>query len=196
MTEKQTQRIRDKISKIKKGLVADKKYWGGYYHDGRGLRYLPPELFIKIRDYKGALRYFRWFAKTFSDDSGYPIFLFEWTIVLFKTGKIIEAEKKAYETFFSNTYLFDKFLDKEFLRFNKWEGSSWEKDLLTDNLIYKKDEPEFIDFVAWLEIILKKDKFYKLANEFFDIEIKLKDESDGKIRSQLVNRRYKLLDDI
>jgi len=47
MTEKQQERIRNKIGKIKKALAADKKHWGGFYHDGKGLRYLIPELFIK-----------------------------------------------------------------------------------------------------------------------------------------------------
>jgi len=30
------------IKKIKAALSADKKYWGGHYHDGQGLRYIPP----------------------------------------------------------------------------------------------------------------------------------------------------------
>jgi len=44
MTEKQAQRLKNKIAKIKKALAADKRYWGGYYHDGGGLRYAPPEI--------------------------------------------------------------------------------------------------------------------------------------------------------
>jgi hypothetical protein len=83
----------------------------------RGLRYLPSAQFIKLRDYKGGLRYLRWFNRTFPDDNGYPIFLFEWTLILFKTGNLKEAEKKAFETFFANNFLFDKFLGKELLCF-------------------------------------------------------------------------------
>ncbi len=85
MTPKQQERIKNKIQKVKAALSADKKHWGGQYHDGQGLRY------------------FNWFNKNFSDDSGYPDFLFEWTIILFKTGRLKEAEKKAFETFRSNT---------------------------------------------------------------------------------------------
>lgn len=33
MTPKQADRIRNKIKKIKAALAADKKRWGGYYHD-------------------------------------------------------------------------------------------------------------------------------------------------------------------
>ncbi len=93
LTAKQEERLRTKIAKIRKDLSADRKFLGGTHHDGSGLRYLPPELFIKLNDYKGGLRYLRWFHKTFPDDSGFPVFLFEWTIILFKTGKTKEAEK-------------------------------------------------------------------------------------------------------
>jgi tetratricopeptide (TPR) repeat protein len=170
MTPKQEERIRDKISKIKKALAADKRQWGGFYHDGSGLRYLPPELFLKLKDYKRALIYFRWFDKNFPDDCGYPIFLLEWTMTLFKTGKIKEAEKKALQTFISNTYLFDKFLGKEILNFDKYEGSNWEKEDLTYNLAYSKEQEDIQDFVDWLNQFLESDKFYKIANEFIDIE--------------------------
>ena len=72
MTPKKQERIINKIKKIKAGLAADKKYWGGHYHDGQGLRYIPPQLYLELEDYSGGLRYFNWFkknlkrAKTFS----------------------------------------------------------------------------------------------------------------------------------
>jgi hypothetical protein len=100
-----------------KRTCSGQKRWGGFYDDNRGLRYLPSAQFIKLRDYKGGLRYLRWFNRTFPDDNGYPIFLFEWTLILFKTGNLKEAEKKAFETFFANNFLFDKFLGKELLCF-------------------------------------------------------------------------------
>lgn len=196
MTPKQVERIRKKIARIRKELAADKKSWGGYHHDGKGLRYLPPELYIKLKDYKGGLRYLRWFDRTFPDDSGYPIFLFEWTIILFKTGKIQEVDKKAMETFFSNTYLFDKFLEKELLQFGKWEGSSWEQSSLTEYFNYSKTDTELKDFVSWLESFLTSEKFYKIANEFIEIEEQLQNEPVEQKRHKLVKRRYELLDEI
>ena len=66
MTDKQIERVKAKIEKYKKALAADKKYWGGLYHDGQGIRYLIPEQFIKIKDYKGGQRYLNWFGKEFS----------------------------------------------------------------------------------------------------------------------------------
>lgn len=83
MTPKQIERLRDKISRIKRTLAAEKRKFG-WYDDSRGLRYLPTKYFVEIQDYKGGLGYLRWFSKNFPDDGGFPDFLFEWTIILFK----------------------------------------------------------------------------------------------------------------
>ena len=151
MTPKQEERIRNKIARIRKELAADKKRCGGFYDDSRGLRYLPPELFVKLRDYKGGLRYLRWFHRTFPDDIGYPIFLFEWTLILFKTGNFKEAENKALQTLSANNYLFDKFLGNELVMIKKREYSNWDTAELAEYLQYSKSDPEFEDFGEWLE---------------------------------------------
>lgn len=194
MTPKQIERIQTKIARIKRALAAEKRQWG-FYDDSRGLRYLPPALYLELQDYKGAMRYFNWFHKNFDDDAGYPMFLFEWTITLFKNGKRKEAEKMALKTFFSNTYLIDKFLGKELLNLNISEHSNWENPALIDNLIYKHSDEELQDFTEWLSDFVISEKFYQYANEFIDIERKLKNEPVGITRSQLVSRRYSLLDD-
>lgn len=51
MTPKQIERIQNKIKKIRKEIYDEKRRFGGY-HDGRGLRYLPFELYLKIQDFK------------------------------------------------------------------------------------------------------------------------------------------------
>ena len=192
MTDKQIERVKAKIEKYKKALAADKKYWGGQYHDGQGIRYIIPEQFIKIKDYKGGQRYLNWFDKNFPDDSGYPIFLFEWTFILFKCDKLIEAENKAHLTFFSNTYLFDKFLGKEPLRLDKNESSNWEFETLANGFPYSSIDTEFIEFASWTEKILNSRTFLNKANEFIEIERKLKTEPVGDKRTELVNRLSKI----
>ena len=192
MTDKQIERVKAKIEKYKKALAADKKYWGGQYHDGQGIRYIIPEQFIKINDYKGGQRYLNWFDKNFPDDSGYPIFLFEWTFILFKCDKLIEAENKAHLTFFSNTYLFDKFLGKEPLRLDKNESSSWEFETLVNGFPYSSIDTEFIEFASWTEKILNSRAFLDKANEFIEIERKLITEPVGEKRTELVNRLSKI----
>jgi hypothetical protein len=195
MTPKQIERHQGKILKIKRALAADKKRWGGYYDDSRGLRYLPPEIYLKLEDYSGALKYFKWFDKNFPDDCGYPIFLFEWTITLFKTGNIKAAEKKALQTFISNAYLIDKFLVKEVLYLDKNESSSWELPGMIEKLKYSNTQTELQDFADWLSKFVTSEQFYKVANEFIEIKRKLKTEPVGPKRSLLVSRSSSLLDD-
>ncbi|RIV37490.1 hypothetical protein D2V08_01115 [Flagellimonas lutimaris] len=146
MTPKQAERIKTKIIKIKKELAADKRRWGGFYDDSRGLRYLPPALYIKLGDYSGAKRYFNWFAKNFPDDMGYPIFLFEWTITLFKTKKMALAEQKALDTFRGNTYLFDAFLQRPPHGRSIREWSNWASKELEADLPYSNSDKELADF--------------------------------------------------
>ena len=192
MTDKQIERVKIKIRKLKQALADDKKHWGGAYHDGSGIRYVIPQQYIKIKDYKGGLRYLRWFDKAFPDDIGYPIFLFESVFILFKSGKLQEAEKKAHRTFFSNTYLFDIFLEKEPLYFDKNENHAWEFQELAKHLTYKKDDLEFVEFAAWIEKILNSREFLDKANEFIQLEQELKNEPVGKKRTELVERLSKI----
>lgn len=194
MTPKQEERIRNKIARIRKELAADKKRWGGFYDDSRGLRYLPPEQFIKLRDYKGGLRYLRWFNRTFPDDGGYPIFLFEWTLILFKTGNVKEAEKKAMKTYFANNYLFDQFLGKELITIEKGAHSNWETAALAQNLNYSHSDPEFSDFGTWLERFQTSEKFTAFTSELIEIEKNLTTEPVGETRTELVKRRWRLID--
>jgi hypothetical protein len=192
MTEKQIDRVKKKIKKYKNALAADKKFWGGEYHDGSGIRYLIPGQYIKIKDFKGGLRYLTWFDKNFPDDSGHPIFLFEWTFILFKCDKLNQAEQKAHHTFFSNTYLFDKFLGKEPLPFDKCENSSWELASLEEYFTYTSKDTEFIEFARWIETVLSSRTFLDKANEFIEIERQLKSEPIGQRRSELVEKSSKI----
>lgn len=157
MTPKQEERLRNKIASIRKELAADKQRWGGAHHDGSGFRYVPPGLFIKLRDYKGGLRYLRWFNRTFPDDSAYPIFLFEWTLILFKTGNVKEAEKKAIETYYANHDIFDIFLGNELPSTDKNEN--WQTAQLVQYFNYSMSDAEYADVAEWLEDFLASEPF-------------------------------------
>ncbi|MCF8239330.1 MAG: hypothetical protein K9I85_14300 [Saprospiraceae bacterium] len=195
MTPKQEERIRTKIKRIKAALAAERRMFGGYYDDSRGLRYAPPELYLKLQDYTGALRYFNWFHKNFEDDVCYGTFLFEWTLTLFKTKRIKEAEKKAIATFFANTYLLDYFLEKPPRLSASVGTSNWDYSQLVDHFQYKKDSDELVEFAAWLAEVMESDQFVRLTNRFIEIERKLETEPVGPKRSMLVRERSSLLDD-
>ena len=197
MTPKQQEKIKNKIKKVKAALAADKRYWGGQYHDGRGLRYIPPQLYIELNDFTGGLRYFNWFHKNFPDDIGYPDFLFEWTIVLFKTGRLREAEKKAFETFCQNTYLFDKYFERQEIKLEKWEGSNLEtKDFADYQFCYSNKQDNLADFSEWLDNFIATEKFILLKNKYLDIQKRLKAEKDTETRQYLIQLERQLVDEL
>lgn len=197
MTEKQIERVKTKIKKIKAALAADKKRWGGYYDDSRGLRYAPPQFYIQIGDFSGGLRYMNWFNKNFPDDICYPDFLFEWTIILFKTGRLKEAEKKAFETFCSNTYLFDFFFGRPVTKLEKYEGSNLETQEFADNHFYYTNKHDNLaDFSEWLEKFLLTEKFIHVSNKFLEIQERLATEVDTEKRHDLIQHKRQLVNEL
>jgi len=194
ITPKKAERLRKKIADIKRMLAAEKKKFGGY-DDSRGHRYVPTRFFIELGDYNKGLLYTKWFQKNFPDDIGYPEFLFEWTLILFKTGKVKEAEKKALETFMSNVYLFDKFLEKTFLKLDIYEGSEWERVSSLADFNYNKNRSDLLDFVDWLSTFLISQPFYIIANEYIRIQQQLQTEPVGPSRNALIDQSNTLLDE-
>ena len=189
--------IRNKIKKIKAALAADKKRWGGFHHDGQGLRYAPPRLYIQLGDFSGGLRYLNWFNKNFPDDIGYPDFLFEWTVILFKTGRQKEAEKKAFRTFTRNTYLFDKFFGRPITKIDKWEGSNLEvAEFATDYFDYSYNQENLSDFAECLDKLTQTEKFIALTNKYIEIHKRLKNEHDFETRRYLGKQADKLENEI
>lgn len=186
MTPKTAERIVNKIKKIKAALAADKKRWGGNYDDSQGLRYAPLPLYIKLKDFKGGLRYLNWFTKNFPDDVGYPNFLFEWTFILFQCNKLMEAEKKLHLTHFSNIYLLDKFLGKAFLDLDENDSSNWDFESLKEHFHYNKNEEEFIGFANWISEKLQSKLFLDKVNRFAEIKALLLTESVAEHRTQLM----------
>ena len=191
MTPKQIERLKKKIADIKRILAAEKRKFG-CYDDGRGLRYLPTKYYIQLGDYSGGLTYTKWFDKNFPDDSGFPDFLFEWTIILFKTGKTKEAEKKAFQTFCRNTYLFDRFFGRTFTPVDKWEGSNLEVPGFTEYLDYSSNQPELADFSKWLDTFISTQDFINRSTKYIDIYKRLKIEHDSETRRYLIRQASQL----
>lgn len=197
MTPKKEERIRKKIKRIKAALAADKKHWGGYYHDGQGLRYVPTKLYIQLNDFKGGLRYVNWFKKNFPDDSGYPDFLFEWTIILFKRKRVKEAEQMAFRTFMKNTYLFDKFFKRPINKIEKLECSNLEgTEYASDYFDYSKKQEDLMDFAEWLDKLNKTEKFKALENKYIEIHSLLNKEDDSEVRGKLLKQADQLINQI
>ena len=186
LTPKQAERLREQIAGVKRRLAAEKRRFGDY-DDGGGYRYLPPKLYVQLGDYAGGLRYTRWFDKNFGDDIGYPDFLFEWTILLFKNGRLKEAERKAVQTYCCNTYLFDKFFGRPVVPLAKWEGSNLELPYLAEQLPYASQQPELADFAAWLSQFERTEKFATFAARFISLRQQLKITTEYETRRALLD---------
>ena len=193
MTPKQTERLKKKIVAVKRALAAEKRKFGGY-DDSRGLRYLPTKYYVQIEDYSGGLAYTKWFSKNFPDDVGFPDFLFEWTIILYKKGKLLAAGQKAFQTFCANTYLFDKFFGRSVTPPDKWEGSNLGTVSFTDYFNYSNQQKELEDFATWLSSLISTERFIELSDQYIEINKRLKTETDRETRYYLVLRASQLKD--
>lgn len=195
MTEKQIERIKKKIRSLRAILAAEKRKFGGY-DDSRGIRYYIPELFFKLEDYKGALRYFNWFNKEFNDDVAYPVFHLMWTISLFKNKKLEDAIKLAYKTAFGNVYLFGLLLEKDtdpssFFNSSQSGQIEWAKKMLPFCQEIADEE-----FINWLKQTIAEENFQNNMKKHIAISKLLEDEPVGKQRSDLINAQINLEDSL
>ena len=191
MTLKQIERAKKKIADIKKILAAEKSKFG-CYDDSRGLRYLPTKYFIQLNDYAGGQAYLKWFHKSFPDDVGFPEFLFDSSIILFKTGKIKEAERKIFQTFCCNPYWLDKFFGKSITSIEMWHCSNLTRPEYTETLEHSSIEPELADFSSWLDTFISTRNFINRSNKYIDIYKRLNIEKDKEMRHYLVEQAFQL----
>ena len=192
MTAKQEERIRQKIKKLKLALAADKRFWGGYHHDSRGLRYAIPQLYIQLQDYTGAMRYFTWFNKNFPDDAGSTELLFEWALVLFYKRKTKEAEEKAWDSFCSNVSVFDKFFGRAITPLDESDQSNDEANYINNYFKYAARQPEFADFADWLNEFEQTEKFKQASQDFIAIQKQLNSTNDFKLKEKLYEEKNEL----
>ncbi len=165
LTPAQEKRLRRKIDKIRKEISYERQKWGGH-HDGRGLRYLPPDLFIQLCDYKGGLRYLRWFDRTFPDDATYPMFLFDWALILYKTGKTKEAELKAYGCLIEGDHIMETFIGSELLPADRKDITAWKCESVEEYCTYSASDPEYSDYAVWLKQLFEPESMAKLADRY------------------------------
>lgn len=192
MTPKQKERIQQKIKKIKSALAADKRFWHGFHHDGRGLRYAIPQLYLQLQDYAGAMRYFTWFNKNFPEDACSTEFLFEWTLVLFYKRKTKEAEEKAWESFCSNVSVFDKFFGRAITPLDESDQSDHEANYIDNYFKYSAIQPELADFADWLNEFEQTEKFKHASGDFIAIQKQLNSTNDFRQREKFYKVKSEL----
>ena len=172
-------------------LAAEKRKFG-CYDDSRGLRYLPTGYFVQLADYAGGVAYLKWFDKNFPDDSGFPEFLFESAILLFKTGRQKEAGNKAFRTFCSNPYWIDQYFGRPLIPLDIWHWSSLTKPEYTQALAYTSTEPALADFSEWLRELAASEDFTRRRSRYIEIYHELQMEADQERRHFLVQEVSRL----
>lgn len=188
MTPKQIDRIQNKINKIRKEIYEEKKIWGGY-HDGRGLRYIPFELYLKIQDFKGGLTYLRWFTKTFPDDITVSEIMLMSSLIYFKNKKIKDAEKKALQSYFADSYVFNIFMDRPIKKDN---DSNYNLNAIKDFFADLKKQNDLTDFQNWLADFEKTETFKDFYSKYQELQLKLDKETDDILVDNLFDKIHKL----
>lgn len=189
MTPKQIDHLKKKIADIKRQLAAEKRKFGAY-DDSRGLRYLPTKYYIQLGDFTGGLTYTRWFAKNFPGDAGFPDFLFEWLLILFKTGKLREAEQKAVTVFCADIHLLDQFLSRPSSPPEPWEREELYSS--SNDLAHVHQQPALTDFAPWLATLTASADFHRSASRFIELRRQLYSERDLAQRQALVTQLQQL----
>lgn len=188
LTEKQIEKIKNSIKVYKSRLAGEKKRFGGYFDNG-GVRYKIPELYIQLGDYKGALTYFRWFEREFSDDVGFPFFDLFWSFTYYKNKREKDAIRLAYKTAFSNIYMIDLLCNKPIGVNDKSESH----DLVYANGLVKWCEKLLTsDFKEWICRLYETEEFKANMNKFISLQKLIDDKSLSESRSGLIDESEKL----
>jgi len=187
MTEKQIERIKQKIRKQKAALSSEKRVYGGI-HDGGGRRYYISDLYMQISDYKGVITYKKWFDRNFPDDIGSPLLSLYWSIAFFEINKIKEAKIYTIDTAFQNIYLHRLLLGQEVKRIDMHEHGY---DVLDFAKQLQKESDEVVtkSYLDWLEEFVETEEYKKWIERFISLNKLLKDEQE-------VEKRVVLLDHI
>ena len=185
MTPKKADRLKKKITDIRRLLAAEKRKFG-WYDDSRGLRYFPTKYYIQLGDVAGGLTYTRWVAKNFPDDAGFPDFLFEWLVILFKNGKIKEAEQKAIETFCADIHLLNSFLGRPHAISESWEDVPRTEGISAEYFCSLRTHISLTDFAEWLTGFVATERFLAIAGKYIDLRRQLQGEHDLEQRQYLV----------
>lgn len=186
MNEKEIERIKESIKVHRARLAGEKRRFGGYFDNG-GIRYVIPVLYLKIKDYKGALSYYRWFHREFPNDSGFPTFNLYCAFILFQGKKMKEAVRLMYKTAFSNTYLIDLLCKKSPGEIDKSELSESETLNFAIEIAEECDELLTREFRAWICRLNETEEFKSHMKKYISIQKLLSDEPEGQLRSYLLN---------
>lgn len=185
-------KIKQHISSYKSSLNKEKKTYGSI-NDGAGKRYLLFCLYFLLGDLKKSSTYIEWYENEFPDDSGEPIQILCWAIMLYQMGKTGEAKIKLAELMLSNLYFIPKIIGIEIPEYNMWHSSN---DCESDYFEYTPSQildNLSVTEIKWISQLYNSSEFIKIRNRYVEIFTELKDVKDVACRRVLLEESYKLL---
>ena len=145
---------------------------------------------MQLGDFKGGLTYLRWFHKNFPDDACFPDFLFEWTLILFRNGRLQDAAQKAFITYRADTHILDRFLDRPVPRAEPWEDAPLDAASYAAYFDSLGGQAALSDFGEWLGALTLTKAFLTDVSRFIDLNRQLHGEADPDMRCYLVRQLY------
>lgn len=183
--------LKQRISGYKSSLNKEKREHG-FISDGAGKRYTMFPLHLLLDDSKKSEQYIQWYESEFPDDSGEPIQLLCWSIILKRLGKDKEAKHKTVELMLSNLYLIPKLIGKKTSKHNMWHSSNCEEIEYLDYLPQQVIDSIRNDELMWLEDQFDSFEFKRIRKRYIEILSELQMTKDVESRTKLLDEAHSL----
>ena len=193
MTDKQRDKIKQKIRSLRSKLNAEKRKYG-WYDDSYGKRYLIGNLYVQLGDYRLAKKYFDWFDQEFPDDIGFPQFNFGRVKTLFVLKKEQESLSKLIEVEANNSYLIDILLERTKQQIEKREWSNLATLEYAKGLIVDCERIMTEEFKDWLEKITSSTSYQDFKRKHLELEIQLSNENSIEKRKEILRQIEELVE--
>jgi len=185
--------LSNRITKLRKQLSAFKREYG-FIDDGAGARYYLFYLYFLLGDNRRSSEFLRWFEKEFPDDSGEPIQLLCWALILHRMGK--DGKYRLLCTMLSNIYLIPGLLGIEMERADISHTTNWAEPDYVEYLPQRVYEHITEADLEWMNEIYNSDSIQKILKRHIEIKHELKSTPVGDKRSALVRELSSLAEAI
>lgn len=185
--------LKQRISSYRRSLAREKQAHD-FISDGYGKRYLLFVLYFLLGDRKKTQEYFGWYEKEFPDDSGDPIQLLCWAILLFRMGEEDKAIYKLAEAMLSNLYILPFLQGRKIKKYDMWHSSNDGEisylDYLPEQVVNDISKSE----LDWMAKHYDSFVFQRIRDRYLEIFHELESLKEIDARKVLVREAGSLLD--
>lgn len=132
MTAEEKKKLLARASRAARELAKEQATYGSI-SDGAGRRYRVGVYYLQAGALEKAGQAFDWYAQTFPDDCGEPVFLLYGALAAHRLGQIDKAHTWLLRSLLSNIYLLPWLAGHDPQALPLWHASNWqERDYLQD----------------------------------------------------------------